>query len=65
MKHMIFRSSMIDMIFPKRDWLSSKPTYQNKPVRPEVSKGEHLIFIGMEIVEEVEALKLSLSEDGA
>jgi len=53
---------MIDMIFLKHDWPSSKPAYQNKAVRPEVSKGEHLIFVGIEIVEEIEALRAAIGE---
>ncbi|MGR8980589.1 MAG: hypothetical protein ACU84H_10940 [Gammaproteobacteria bacterium] len=50
------------MIFSKHDLLLTDSPYQNKTVRPEVSKGEHLIFIGMEIVKEVEALQSVLAE---
>ena len=44
------------------DWLQSRSPYQNKAVRPEVSKGEHLIFFGIDTVEEVEALRLILEQ---
>lgn len=41
---------------PQRNWLKSESAYQNIAVRPEVSKGEHLVFDGLDIAKNVEAL---------
>jgi hypothetical protein len=49
-------------VWPRYDWLQSRSAYQNKAVRPEVSKGEHLIFFNMETVEEIEALQAAPGE---
>ena len=68
------KQQLPNTIIQQHDWLQSISPYQNKAVRPDPSmgsgqgntlresKGEHLIFFGMETVEEVEMLQTALWE---